>query len=61
VWADLTYENVSKQTVKGFARAWTKELVMVQWVEYSMAREAWVQASVCRWRELPQRNDHRDG
>ncbi len=31
MWADLTYPEGRVQTVKGFAMAWTRELVQVQW------------------------------
>ncbi|MBJ2119980.1 hypothetical protein I6N91_03195 [Arthrobacter sp. MSA 4-2] len=55
VWAELTYENGSRKTVKGLAMAWTEELVQLQWVEFSRARTAGAEASACR------RNPHRDG
>jgi hypothetical protein len=61
VWAELTYPDDRRQTVKGFAMAWTRELVQVQWVEYSMAREAWVTAGKVRRRQLEERRPHRDG
>ncbi|TDK27677.1 hypothetical protein E2F48_00605 [Arthrobacter crusticola] len=61
LWADLAYENKSKQTVKGIAMAWTKELVWMQWIEHSKPRHAGVEAGACRRREIPQRNLHRDG
>jgi hypothetical protein len=40
VWVDLTYPGDVVQTVKGFAMAWTKELAQVQWVGFSIVREA---------------------
>lgn len=61
VWADLTYSGVVVQTVKGFAMAWTRELVQVQWVAYSIAREAWVTADKVRRRQLQDKRRHRDG
>lgn len=61
VWAELTYPEGIVQTVKGFAMAWTRDLVQVQWVEYSMAREAWVTADKVRRRKLEERRNHRDG
>lgn len=61
VWANLTYPGGVTQTVKGFAMAWTRDLVQVQWVEYSMAREAWVDAAVVKRRQLKDRRPHRDG
>lgn len=61
VWAELVYPGGVVQTVKGFAMAWTRELVQVQWVEYSKAREAWVTADRVRRRQLEERRPHRDG
>ncbi|WP_026548991.1 hypothetical protein [Arthrobacter sp. Br18] len=61
VWCDLTYPDDVKQTVKGFAMAWTADAVLVQWVEFSRAREAWVHTAACRRREIPKRERHRDG
>jgi hypothetical protein len=61
VWAELTYPDERMQTVKGFAMAWTRELVQVQWVEYSMAREVWVAADQVRRRQPEERRPHRDG
>lgn len=61
IWCDLIYSDGGTQTVKGFAIAWTKTFVQVQWVEYSMAREAWVEASVVRRRQLEERRTHREG
>ncbi|MBG6216267.1 hypothetical protein IWX75_000711 [Arthrobacter sp. CAN_A6] len=61
VWCDLTYPDGAEATAKGFAKAWTTERVLVHWVEFSGAREAWVSASACRPRELPNRARHRDG
>lgn len=39
IWVELVYADGRKQTVKGFAMAWTNSLVLAQWVEFSMARE----------------------
>ncbi len=61
VWADFTYADDVVQTVKGFAMAWMRELVQVQWVEYSLAREAWIGAGVVRRRRVEGRWPHRDG
>lgn len=61
IWADLVYRCGVVQTVKGSAMAWTRNLVQVQWVEYSMAREVWVTASEVRRRHLEERRPHRDG
>lgn len=61
VWVDLIYSNGSKQTVKGFAMAWTNSLVRVQWVEHSVAREVWVDSGVVRRRQLEERRRNRDG
>ena len=61
VWVDLTYPGNITQTVKGFAMAWTHQLVQVQWVEYSMARTAWVRADIVKRRKLEERTLHRDG
>jgi hypothetical protein len=33
--------------------AWTADAVLVQWVEHSRAREAWLPAGQCSRRELP--------
>lgn len=38
IWAELAYPGDVVQTVKGSAMARTRELVQVQWVEYSMAQ-----------------------
>lgn len=61
IWVDLEYPCGLVQTVKGFAMAWTSELVEVQWVEFSRARDAWVPAAVVRRRQLEDRHRHRDG
>lgn len=61
VWAKLTYPGGVVRTVKGFAMAWTRELVQVQWVGYSMAREAWVTADKVRRRQIEDHRSHRDG
>jgi hypothetical protein len=54
---DLEYPTGSRQTVRGFAMAWTSTAVLAQWVEFSIAREAWVRADQCTRRELPRRSD----
>ncbi|WP_026531600.1 hypothetical protein [Arthrobacter sp. H41] len=56
VWADLVYSDGAVATVKGFAMAWTRSAVLLQWVEYSRARKIWVHGSVCRRRVLESRN-----
>ncbi|MFC3299656.1 hypothetical protein FJV46_10775 [Arthrobacter agilis] len=61
LWVDLIYTDGSKQTVKAFAMAWTNSLVRVQWVEFSIAREAWVDAGAVRRRQIEERQRHRDG
>lgn len=61
VWADLTYPDGAVHAVKGFAMAWTRDLVQAQWVEHSIAREAWVPAARIRRRQLEERRPHRDG
>ena len=53
LWVDLEYPDGRKQTVKGFAIAWTPDAVYAQWVEFSRAREAWVRPDQCRRREIP--------
>jgi hypothetical protein len=53
LWADLHYADGALRRVKGFAMAWTAGAVLVQWVEHSRAREAWLPASQCSRRELP--------
>lgn len=60
IWAELTYPGDVVQTVKGFAMAWTKELVQVQWIEYSMAREVWVTADKVTRRQFEERRPNRD-
>ncbi|OUM39995.1 hypothetical protein [Arthrobacter sedimenti] len=52
LWVDLDYPDGSTRTLKGFAMAWTATAVLAQWIEYSRAREAWVDAARCRRREL---------
>ncbi|WDF34530.1 hypothetical protein PTW37_06430 [Arthrobacter agilis] len=59
LWVDLIYTDGSKQTVKAFAMAWTNSLVLVQWVEFSVAREAWVDAGMVRRRHLDQGRQRR--
>ncbi len=54
VWLHLEYEDDSRQTVKGFAMAWTGGAVCAQWVEFSRARKAWVPASACSRRIIGQ-------
>lgn len=61
IWADLVSPGGVTQTVKGFAMAWTRELVQVQWVEYRMAREAWVEAGKVRRRQIEDKRRHGDG
>jgi hypothetical protein len=61
IWAELVYADGVKQTVKGFAMAWTDSLVLLQWVEYSKAREVWVNANVVTRRQLADRKRDRDG
>lgn len=41
--------------------AWTNSLVLCQWVEYSMAREAWVNANVVSRRKIEEPRRNRDG
>jgi ABC-type nitrate/sulfonate/bicarbonate transport system permease component len=57
LWIDLEYANGSRQTVRGFAMAWTASAVLAQWVEFSLAREAWVRPDQCTRREIPRRSD----
>ncbi|WP_208739238.1 hypothetical protein [Arthrobacter agilis] len=52
LWVDLDYPDGSICTRKGFAMAWTDTAVRAQWIEYSRAREAWVDAARCRRRDL---------
>lgn len=52
LWVELDYPDGSTRTMKGFAMAWTATSVLAQWIEYSRAREAWVDASRCRRRSL---------
>lgn len=61
IWCELVYQDGQTQTVKGFAMAWTSSLVRVQWIEFSMARHAWVNANVVTRRKLEERRLHRDG
>jgi len=56
LWVDLEYANGSRQTVRGFAMAWTGSAVLAQWVEFSIAREAWVRPDQCTRRDLPRRS-----
>lgn len=58
LWVDLDYPDGSRRTVKGFAMAWTETMVLAQWIEYSRAREAWVEAARCRRRDLQPRMMH---
>lgn len=55
LWVDLEYPDGSRQTVRGFAMAWTASAVLAQWVEFSIAREAWVRPDQCTRREIPGR------
>ena len=56
LWVALEYPDGGKQTVKGFAMAWTPTAVYAQWVEFSRAREAWVRPEQCTRREIPVRD-----
>lgn len=58
LWVDLEYPDGSTRTLRGFAMAWTDTLVLAQWIEYSRAREAWVDAGHCRRRALASRTAH---
>ncbi|BBE23564.1 hypothetical protein MN0502_24470 [Arthrobacter sp. MN05-02] len=55
LWVELEYPNGSRQTVRAFAMAWTASAVRAQWVEFSIAREAWVRPDQCTRREIPGR------
>lgn len=57
LWVDLEYPDGSRQTVRGFAMAWTQTAVLAQWIEFSIAREAWVRPDQCTRREIPRRPD----
>jgi hypothetical protein len=59
LWVDLDYPDGSRRTMKGFAMAWTGSAVLAQWIEFSRAREAWVEAARCRRRDLATRTAHR--
>lgn len=59
LWVELEYPDGRKQTVKGFAMAWTSDAVYAQWVEFSRAREAWVRPDQCQRREIPVKNRFR--
>lgn len=59
LWVDLEYSNGARQTVRGFAMAWTSSAVLAQWVELSIAREAWVRPDQCTRREIAERPDPR--
>lgn len=61
IWCGLIYPDGRTQTVKGFAMAWTSGMVLVQWVEFSMPREVWVNANVVRRRQIEEKKHHRDG
>ncbi|WP_156134964.1 hypothetical protein [Arthrobacter sp. L77] len=56
LWVDLEYPNGSRQTVRGFAMAWTSSAVLAQWVEFSIARSAWVRPEQCTRRSIPGRS-----
>ena len=58
LWVDLEYPDGSRRTMRGFAMAWTGTAVLAQWIEYSRAREAWVDAAHCRRRDLKPRPTH---
>lgn len=53
IWLELSYPDGRKQTMRGFAMAWTTDAVYAQWVEFSRAREAWVLPSQCTRRTIP--------
>lgn len=55
LWVDLEYPDGSRQTVRAFAMAWTASAVRAQWVEFSIAREAWVRPDQFTRREIPGR------
>ncbi|WP_434993275.1 hypothetical protein [Arthrobacter sp. Ld5] len=55
LWVDLEYPNGSRQTVRGFAMAWTRSAVLAQWIEFSTARNAWVRPEQCTRRSIPGR------
>jgi hypothetical protein len=59
LWVELEYPGGRKQTVKGFAMAWTKDAVYAQWIEFSRAREAWVLPKQCTRRQLAASRDTR--
>lgn len=59
LWVDLEYPDGSRQTVRGFAMAWTSSAVLAQWVEFSLARSAWVRPGQCTRRSIPGRADAR--
>lgn len=52
LWVELEYPNGSRQRVRGFAMAWTATEVLAQWIEFSIAREAWVRADQCTRRDI---------
>ncbi|NOJ59771.1 hypothetical protein [Arthrobacter sp. 260] len=52
LWADLAYPDGHTATAKGFAQAWTREVVRIQWVENSLPRYAWVAVGQVRRRTL---------
>lgn len=56
LWVDLEYPNGARQTVRGFAMAWTSSAVLAQWVEFSIARSAWVRPEQCTRRSIPGRS-----
>ncbi len=56
LWVELEYPDGHKQTVKGFAMAWTAGAVYAQWIKFSRAREAWVRPDQCTRREIPVEN-----
>ncbi|WP_394247907.1 hypothetical protein [Arthrobacter pityocampae] len=60
LWVDLEYPDGSRQTVRGFAMAWTSTAVLAQWVEFSLARSAWVRPEQCTRRSIPGRPVTRD-
>ncbi|WP_247826857.1 hypothetical protein [Arthrobacter antioxidans] len=58
LWVELDYPDGTRRIMKGFAMAWTGTTVRAQWIEYSRAREAWVDAARCRRRTLEPHSTH---
>ncbi len=59
LWVELEYSDGTRRTMKGFAMAWTGSAVRAQWIEYSRAREAWVDAAHCRRRTVGPPSAHK--